>query len=62
MHCVTMGKRVSEEAQRLFKSNDYTNYLYLHGLGVESAEALAEYIHKQIRMEWGIAGSDARDK
>ena len=58
-HCVTMGHRASEEAQKLFKANDYTNYLYLHGLGVETAEALAEFWHKRIRQELGIAGEDS---
>ena len=59
---VTAGRRVSEVARRWFKEDRYRDYLHLHGLGVEMAEALAEQIHKQIRMEWGIAGRDARDK
>ncbi len=59
MHCVTMGKRASEEAQKLFAANDYTNYLYLHGLGVETAEALAEFWHKRIRQELSISSDDS---
>jgi 5-methyltetrahydrofolate--homocysteine methyltransferase len=59
MHCVTMGKRASEEAKKLFKANKYTDYLYLHGLGVETAEALAEFWHKRMRQELGIAGEDS---
>lgn len=59
---VTAGRRVSEVARDWFAADRYQDYLHLHGLGVEIAEALAEYIHKQIRVEWGIAGSDARDK
>ncbi len=59
MHCVTMGPRASEEAQRLFKANNYQEYLYLHGLGVETAEALAEFWHKRMRQELGIAGGDS---
>jgi 5-methyltetrahydrofolate--homocysteine methyltransferase len=35
--------------------------MFLHGLGVESAEALAEFLHKQLRLEWGIGGDDAND-
>lgn len=58
-HCVTMGKKASEAAQELFQKNDYTNYLYLHGIGVESAEALAEMWHKRIRQELGIANDDS---
>lgn len=59
LHCVTMGPKASEEAQKLFAANDYTNYLYLHGLGVETAEALAEFWHKRMRQELGIAGEDS---
>ena len=49
----------SVETQRLFERGEYTRYLYLHGLSVETAEALAEYTHKKIREELGIAGDDA---
>ncbi len=55
---VTMGPRLSEEAARLKETNEYRNYLYLHGLGVEMAEALAEYWHHRIREELGFAGED----
>ncbi|MBX3358838.1 MAG: methionine synthase [Phycisphaeraceae bacterium] len=59
LHCVTMGRRVSEVARELFEKNDYTEYLYLHGMGVECAEALAEMWHKRIRQEMGIASEDS---
>lgn len=59
MTCVTMGTRVSEAARELFEANNYTEYLYLHGMGVECAEALAEMWHKRVRQELGIAGEDA---
>ncbi|MBA3257220.1 MAG: methionine synthase, partial [Pyrinomonadaceae bacterium] len=58
-HLVTVGRRASEYAQELFKSDNYAEYLYFHGLGVESAEALAELWHKRIREELGIADADA---
>jgi 5-methyltetrahydrofolate--homocysteine methyltransferase len=58
---VTMGPEVTRRAKELFDAGRYTDYLYLHGLGVESAEALAEYWHKRLREEWGIAGRDAAD-
>jgi 5-methyltetrahydrofolate--homocysteine methyltransferase len=60
-HLVTMGRRASEHSQKLFASDNYTDYLLFHGLSVESAEALAEMWHKRIREELGIAGSDAAD-
>ena len=59
---VTAGRRVSEVAREWFAADRYKDYLHLHGLGVELAEALAEYMHKQIRVEWGIADDDARDR
>jgi 5-methyltetrahydrofolate--homocysteine methyltransferase len=55
---VTMGSRISEETARLFAADEYQNYLYLHGLGVEMAEALAEYWHHRIREELGFASED----
>ena len=57
-HIVTMGSAVSEETARLFAANEYQRYLLLHGLGVEMAEALAEYWHKRIREEWGFVDED----
>ncbi len=56
---VTMGARASVETQKLFEAGEYTKYLYLHGLSVETAEALAEYVHKKMREELGIAGEDS---
>src|SRR5438105_4779254 len=58
---VTMGPEVSRRAKLLFEAGQYTDYLYLHGLGVESAEALAEFCHQKVRQEWGIGGDDAAD-
>src|SRR5581483_5648465 len=56
---VTIGSKASEVTQQLFHSGEYTRYLYLHGLSVETAEALAEYWHKHMREELGIAGDDS---
>jgi 5-methyltetrahydrofolate--homocysteine methyltransferase len=58
---VTVGQRVSDIARQWFEQNMYLQYLLLHGLGAETAEALAEYVHKQIRLDLGVAGRDARD-
>jgi 5-methyltetrahydrofolate--homocysteine methyltransferase len=55
---VTMGQRVSERAHQLFSENRYSDYLMLHGLGVEMAEALAEMWHKRIRSELGFVDED----
>lgn len=58
-HLVTVGGRASEYSHELFASDNYADYLYFHGLSVEAAEALAEFWHKRIREELGIAGNDA---
>ncbi|MDA8385334.1 MAG: methionine synthase, partial [Actinomycetota bacterium] len=58
MQAVTMGPEVSRRTAELFASNDYGAYLRLHGLGVEMAEALAEFWHHRIRTEWGFVAED----
>jgi len=60
-HLVTVGKVASEYSRKLYKANNYKDYLYFHGLSVESAEALAELWHKKIREELGIAEKDAKE-
>jgi 5-methyltetrahydrofolate--homocysteine methyltransferase len=57
-HIVTMGSQISERTKELFEADRYTDYLLLHGLGVELAEALAEHWHHRIREEWGFADQD----
>ena len=59
LQCVTMGPKVSAYAAELFAADRYTDYLYLHGLGVEMAEAMAEYWHGRVRAELGLADEDA---
>jgi 5-methyltetrahydrofolate--homocysteine methyltransferase len=54
----TIGSRASEEAGRLRAENHYQDYLFLHGLSVEMAEATAEYWHRRIREELGYADED----
>ncbi len=58
---VTIGHRASEVTKQLFDSGDFTKYLYVHGLSVETAEALAEWMHKRMREELGIAAEDASE-
>jgi len=58
---VTVGIQASDFAAQLFASNDYADYLYFHGLSVETAEALAEYWHRRIRAELLIDRQDHAD-
>jgi 5-methyltetrahydrofolate--homocysteine methyltransferase len=61
LQVVTVGQKASDIARDWFEDNRYQDYLYLHGLSVEMAEAMAEYVHKRIRAEWGFAHEDDRD-
>jgi len=61
LQVVTVGQKASDTARAWFDDNRYQDYLYLHGLSVEMAEAMAEYTHKRIRAECGFAGEDDRD-
>jgi 5-methyltetrahydrofolate--homocysteine methyltransferase len=61
LQVVTVGQKASDTARAWFEENRYQDYLYLHGLSVEMAEAMAEYVHKRIRAEWGFAAEDDRD-
>ncbi|HYM30534.1 MAG TPA: methionine synthase [Candidatus Cybelea sp.] len=61
LQVVTMGQQASETARAWFQENRYQDYLYLHGLSVEMAEAMAEFVHKRIRAELGFGHEDDRD-
>ncbi|MEV1011423.1 methionine synthase [Streptomyces sp. NPDC049881] len=58
LQTVTIGPRVSGATAKLFAADAYRDYLELHGLSVQLAEALAEYWHARVRAELGIAGAD----
>ncbi len=58
---VTVGSRIGEATAELFAANSYRDYLELHGLSVQLAEALAEYWHARVRAELGFGGEDPVD-
>ena len=59
LQLVTVGDRATEAAEELRKADRYQDYLYLHGFGVECAEALAEFWHKRMRTELGFSHEDS---
>ena len=61
LQVVTIGSKVSEATAELFAENAYRDYLELHGLSVQLAEALAEYWHRRIRDEFGVGSDDSSD-
>ncbi|MFD7510182.1 methionine synthase [Streptomyces sp. NPDC059853] len=58
LQAVTVGSRVSGATAELFAADAYRDYLELHGLSVQLAEALAEFWHARVRAELGIGGAD----
>ncbi|MEU1469772.1 methionine synthase [Streptomyces sp. NPDC005761] len=58
LQVVTVGSKIGGETAKLFEANSYRDYLELHGLSVQLAEALAEYWHARVRSELGFAGDD----
>jgi 5-methyltetrahydrofolate--homocysteine methyltransferase len=61
MQAVTVGEVATQFAKQLFESNQYTDYLYYHGLAVQMAEALAEWTHARIRQELGYGAREPGD-
>ncbi len=57
----TIGPKISEATAELFAKHAYRDYLELHGLSVQLAEALAEYWHARTRQALGIGGADPDD-
>jgi 5-methyltetrahydrofolate--homocysteine methyltransferase len=54
LQVVTVGSRASEKIAELHAAGEYSESYFLHGFSVQSAEALAEYAHRQIRAELGL--------
>ncbi|MEU8622919.1 methionine synthase [Streptomyces sp. NPDC048623] len=61
LQVVTVGSKIGEATAKLFASDSYRDYLELHGLSVQLAEALAEYWHARVRAELGFGGEDPED-
>ncbi|MDP9305051.1 MAG: dihydropteroate synthase [Thermoproteota archaeon] len=51
---VSVGQKTVSKIEELNLNNNYTDAYYLHGLAVETAEALAEWVHHRIRRELNI--------
>ncbi len=61
LQVVTVGSRIGEATAKLFAADAYRDYLELHGLSVQLAEALAEYWHARVRAELGFGAEDPDD-
>ena len=57
---VTVGQEATERFDKLQADHDYTAAYFTHGLAVQTAEATAEYLHRHIRRELGLAESQGK--
>jgi 5-methyltetrahydrofolate--homocysteine methyltransferase len=51
---VTVGAEVTNLIERLEREGEFAEQLFVHGLGVQAAEGLAEWLHSRVRGELGI--------
>ena len=56
--CVSAGEKFSEYEKKLYDEGNFKEYHLIHGISIELAEALAEVVHKQIRLDLGIASNE----
>ncbi|MDQ2680143.1 MAG: methionine synthase [Candidatus Eremiobacteraeota bacterium] len=54
LQVVTVGTESSKRTEALHAAGDYSESYFLHGFSVQSAEALAEFSHREIRKELGL--------
>ncbi len=57
---VTVGSEVTDLMDRLEKDGEFAEQLFTHGLGVQAAEGLAEWLHQEVRSDLGIGASQGR--
>jgi 5-methyltetrahydrofolate--homocysteine methyltransferase len=55
LQVVTVGQKATEKFDQLQEAGDYSEAYYVHGLAVQTAEAAAEYLHRHVRRELGLA-------
>jgi 5-methyltetrahydrofolate--homocysteine methyltransferase len=60
LQAVTAGDEVTELMARLEAEGEFAEQLFVHGLGVQTAEGMAEWVHARVRAELGIAPDQGR--
>ncbi|HEY7416545.1 MAG TPA: vitamin B12 dependent-methionine synthase activation domain-containing protein, partial [Ktedonobacteraceae bacterium] len=60
LQIVTMGQAAGEKVQQLQQEGNYSEAYFVHGLGVEMAEGLAEYTNRRVRQELALDDTRAR--
>lgn len=54
LQAVTVGPEVTERIEALEREGEFAEQLFTHGLGVQAAEGLAEWLHAEVRRGLGI--------
>ncbi len=60
IQAVTAGSEVTDVMARLEAEGEFADQLFVHGLGVQTAEGMAEWLHSEVRRELGIDPSQGR--
>jgi 5-methyltetrahydrofolate--homocysteine methyltransferase len=60
LQAVTVGPEVTEVITRLEAEGEFAEQLFTHGLGVQSAEGTAEWLHSRVREDLGIGPTEGR--
>ncbi len=60
LQLVTMGRKIGQVCNELDQAGEYSKSYYLHGLAVQMADALAEWAHRHIRRELGMAADQGK--
>ena len=60
LQAVTAGDEVTELMARLEAEGEFAEQLFVHGLGVQTAEGMAEWLHSRVRSDLGIESAQGR--
>jgi 5-methyltetrahydrofolate--homocysteine methyltransferase len=60
LQAVTVGPEVTQRCELLEKEGEFAEQLFVHGLGVQSAEGIAEWVHERARTELGLGPDQGR--
>jgi len=60
LQAVTAGDEVTELMAKLERDGEFAEQLFVHGLGVQTAEGMAEWLHARVRSELGIGPGQGR--
>jgi 5-methyltetrahydrofolate--homocysteine methyltransferase len=60
LQAVTVGPEVTQRCEQLEREGEFAEQLFVHGLGVQSAEGIAEWLHERVRTELGMVADQGR--